>query len=861
MRALAFCLVLASGASLAGFSPPARLTVVTDDNYPPYLFRTEQGALQGIIKEKWELWSARTGVPVSLEGMAWTKAQEEVQNGRADVIEAIAFTESRRSLYEFSPAYTAIDARVYFHRSVSAINDIASMRGFTIGAKAGSACGKWLIDQGPAIVRGYRSSETLVAAAAAGEVRLFCMDQPAAQYFLFKLGKADEFRESPPLYTTSLHWATSHGQTALRDFVQAGFQRIGAEPLEAIDARWLGNPLRQPIDPRWVASFVLGVLVVLIAAALLIAWNRGLRVRVAARTGELNTAMLALEKQAENVRDLYDNAPCGYHSLDHEGVYVEVNHTELRWLGFDRGEIVGRRKFSEFLTEDGREAFRTNWARFLKLGELRDLEYDLVRKDGTTMKILLSATTRRDELGRVASNATLYDITERSLAQERVARMSHYDGLTGLPNRTLLRDRIQQAISQAHRAGGLLAVVFMDIDRFKTINDSLGHAAGDHLLQAIGRRLVTTMREGDTVSRVGGDSFVVAIPEVESVAQASAIAANILQSLSRAFEVDGNPAHVTASLGIGLYPTDGTGAEVLMRHAETAMYHAKDAGRANYQFFAEHMNVAAQERLSLESALRRGLDNGEFGLQYQPIFELRNRSMVGLEALLRWHPPGRDVVAPGDFVAVAEDSGLIVPIGDWVLGEALARAKRWQSARGRVKLAINVSAHQLARADFFDRLHAIVRETGVDPRLIEIEVTESVIIESAGTARESIDQIAALGVGIVIDDFGTGYAGLGYLKRLPINKLKIDQSFVRNLTSDRGDAAIVAAIIAMARGLGVDVVAEGVETEEQFAELRRLGCLGAQGFLLSRPLSTERIERMFAADTEPAAAAQEAWGA
>jgi predicted signal transduction protein with EAL and GGDEF domain len=282
----------------------------------------------------------------------------------------------------------------------------------------------------------------------------------------------------------------------------------------------------------------------------------------------------------------------------------------------------------------------------------------------------------------------------------------------------------------------------------------------------------------------------------------------VVDLLSTPIEVEGRRAHVSASLGIGLYPNDGEEAEILLRHAETAMYHAKEAGRANYQFFADYMNVAAHERLAVENALRHGLEHDEFELHYQPIYDLRDRTIAGFEALLRWRPAGRDVVSPVEFIGIAEDSRLIVPIGDWVLCEALGRARRWQQAWPALKLAVNVSANQLARPDFFDRLGMIVRATGVDPRRIELEVTESVIIESAGTAREIHRPIAALGVRIVIDDFGTGYAGLGYLKRLPIDKLKIDQSFVRNLTSDRGDAAIVAAIIAMARGLGVDVVAE-----------------------------------------------------
>jgi diguanylate cyclase (GGDEF)-like protein/PAS domain S-box-containing protein len=838
---------VAAGTCFAA-SPPARVKVVTDGNYPPYLFQGEDGQLRGLIKDKWDLWSRRTGVPVDLQGMTWRHAQEVARKGEADVIEAIAPTEERRSVYEFSAPYATIDARVFFHQSVSAINDIASMHPFTVGAKEGSACGRWLAERGIQL-RPFPTSEALVSAAAAGNVRLFCMDSPTARYLLVRFGLADQFRESPPLYSTSLHWAVPAGKAELRDFIQAGFAGIPADELEAIDARWMGNPVTMPIDRRHLAYILLGAAFVVVGAALLLLWNRSLRVRVASRTTDLRNAMEIIAKHAEDARDLYDNAPCGYHSLDLDGRYVDVNDTELRWLGETRESLVGRKRFSDFLTEASREQFRATFPRFVETGEVRDLEYDLVRKDGTTMRVLLSATMRRDAGGRpMKTNTTLYDITARTLAEERAEHLAHHDALTGLPNRTLLRDRLQQAISQAHRGEKRVGVVCADLDRFKAINDSFGQAVGDRLLQAVAQRLLGAVRDGDTLSRVGGDGFVAVLPELDNASIASAVAMQILACLADSFDLDGQEVHVGASVGVSLYPDDGSNAETLLRHAETAMLHAKEAGRANYQFFAQHMNVAAHQRLAVETALRRGLENDEFELQYQPICDLRTRSPVELEALLRWRPQGRDgPVSPIEFIGVAEDSRLIVPIGDWVLREALAHAREWQRARPGLKIAVNVSANQLARPDFFERLRAVVEETQVDPRLIEMEVTESVIIESRGAARETIDRVAALGTGIVIDDFGTGYAGLAYLKRLPVTKLKIDQSFVRNLPADRGDAAIVAAILAMARGLGVQVVAEGVETEEQLAELRRLGCELGQGFLLSRPLTADRADALLAA--------------
>jgi diguanylate cyclase (GGDEF)-like protein/PAS domain S-box-containing protein len=503
------------------------------------------------------------------------------------------------------------------------------------------------------------------------------------------------------------------------------------------------------------------------------------------------------------------------------------------------------RVLQELLHPDDREHFDATLRHAVKQGSDFQVDYRVVWPDGSVHWVSNRGQVHRgpgQRAERVVGVAM--DITDRKIAEQRIAHMAHHDALTGLPNRVLLRDRIQQAIAQAHRNEARLAVLFIDLDRFKTINDSLGHQLGDRLLQSVASRILVCVREGDTVSRVGGDEFVIVIPGIASDSDASAVASKILEVLGHPFHLHGNDLHVAASIGISLYPSDGADAETLMRNADTAMYHAKDSGRANFQFFTQHMNVAAQQRLSLDNALRRALENNEFEVHYQPFFDLRDRSITGFEALVRWNPPGLPMVGPSEFIAAAEESGLIVPIGEFVLRESLRQAKGWQSFGRPVSIAINVSANQLARRSFVERLRRLVQEVGIDPALVELEVTEGVIVEGAGEAREAIDQIAAFGVGIAIDDFGTGYSGLAYLKRLPIDTVKIDQSFVRDLTVDPDDAAIVTAIVAMARSLGVDVIAEGVETEEQVSELKRLGCHRAQGYLLARPMNAAAVTRL-----------------
>jgi diguanylate cyclase (GGDEF)-like protein/PAS domain S-box-containing protein len=518
--------------------------------------------------------------------------------------------------------------------------------------------------------------------------------------------------------------------------------------------------------------------------------------------------------------------------------------------------MVDYRVLQRRLHPEDRELFEATMRHAVKQGADFQVDYRVTWDDGSVHWVSNRGQVHRSPDGRALRVIGAgMDITDRKLAEQRIAHMAHHDALTGLPNRVLLRDRIQQAIAQAHRNDAQLAVLFLDLDRFKTINDSLGHQLGDRLLQSVASRILVCVREGDTVSRVGGDEFVIVIPGVSAAGDASAVAAKILEVLSSAFHLNGNDLHVNASIGISLYPADGLDAETLMRNADTAMYHAKDSGRANFQYFTQHMNVAAQQRLSLENALRRALENGEFEVHYQPLYDLRDRSITGFEALVRWSPPGREMVMPSEFIAAAEESGLIVPLGEWVLREALRQARTWQSAGRPLMIAVNVSALQLSRPSFVERLRGLIEQTGIDAALVELEVTEGVIIEGAGDARESLDRIAAFGVGIAIDDFGTGYSGLAYLKRLPINTVKIDQSFVRDLTVDPDDAAIVTAIVAMSKSLGVDVVAEGVETEEQLAELKALGCHRAQGYLLAPPMPAAAITKLLGKTSSESAAA------
>ena len=438
------------------------------------------------------------------------------------------------------------------------------------------------------------------------------------------------------------------------------------------------------------------------------------------------------------------------------------------------------------------------------------------------------------------------EVFERMQAEQRIWHVAHHDGLTGLPNRTLLHDRLQQALAQAQRSQHRVAVMFLDLDRFKTVNDTLGHAVGDELLKHVAERLTGVVRAVDTVSRLGGDEFVVILHEVSSPDDAVQVAEKILGALAATVSIDSHQLRATPSIGISMFPDDGDEVFALMKNADTAMYHAKASGRNNFQFYAREMNEQAAHFFSLETRLRQAVENGQLLLHYQPLVDWPRRAVCGMEALVRWNDSEHGLVAPGEFIPIAEETGLIMPIGEWVLFEALRQNRAWQQeGRPLLPISVNLSPRQFRQRDLVDILRRILTDTGQPARLLELEITESTLMHDIGETQAKLQEIAAMGVRLAIDDFGTGYSSLSYLKRFPVHKLKIDQSFVRDLKFNPEDAAIVKAIIGLAGSLGLDTLAEGVETREQLDILLGLGCERFQGYLFSRPLPPASADGIF----------------
>jgi diguanylate cyclase (GGDEF)-like protein len=443
----------------------------------------------------------------------------------------------------------------------------------------------------------------------------------------------------------------------------------------------------------------------------------------------------------------------------------------------------------------------------------------------------------------VRSNELLRgEIAERRQAEERVKFMAHHDALTGLANRLLFEDRVNRAIALASRAQEQVGVVFIDLDHFKDINDSLGHHAGDQLLKDVAQRLQSCLRAADSVGRLGGDEFVLALPGLKRHQDAMQIADKVIEALREPFRIGHNELHVSASLGIGLYPSDGHDAHSLLRAADTAMYHAKASGRSNAQYYFAHLNEAAQRRLAIANRLHQALQRDELAVHYQPQVDLQTGRVFSVEALLRWQAEEFRDVTPGEFVRIAEETGLIVPIGEWVLREACLQVQLWRVAGHRdMQVAVNLSPRQLRTPGFAGTVAAVLAETGLPAAALELEITEGMLMQQGGDNAHVLGELAALGVRLAVDDFGTGYSNLGYLRRFPITSLKIDQSFVRGLPAEANDAAIVTTIMAMALGLRLKVVAEGVETQEQADFLFQHGCLAAQGYLFGRPVPAGEI--------------------
>ncbi len=589
--------------------------------------------------------------------------------------------------------------------------------------------------------------------------------------------------------------------------------------------------------------------------------DKALQKRRLERTNALITARL---EQSERLhRYLVDHSPDIIYTLDHEGRFAFINSRIESLLGYGRQELIGQH-YSVIVHEEDRDkahyAFNER-----RTGDraAQNVEIRLKCKDGAQpfkhfenrcITIALSAMGIYEEPNgkKTQDNARRFlgtygvarDITERKKAEEMISFQAYHDLLTHLPNRILFKDRVGLAMAQAGRAGKMVGVMFLDIDRFKLVNDTFGHAEGDELLKGMANRLKNCLRRGDTLARQGGDEFTVLLPDLSNADDAAVIAQKILDELKRPFFIAGQEFRGTVSIGIAVYPRDGDSVDGLIKHADIAMYHVKSRGKNGYQFFSTEMNAVFHQKLALENDLRRALERGEFELYYQPQVSVAQRRIVGMEALIRWHHPSHGMLDPSRFIGLAEESGLIGGISDWVLDAACRQLSAWRnSGLADLRISVNLSPREFEKGDLVGRIAAAVQSHRIPANGLEVEITENLLLQDAEGVIAKVRRLRDQGVRVSIDDFGTRYSSLNYLQKFPISSLKIDQSFVRDMSQGEGQFPIIMAIVAIARGFGLHLLAEGVESKAQMEALQALGCDEMQGFFFSPPLPIAEINR------------------
>ncbi|PHV08205.1 GGDEF domain-containing protein [Janthinobacterium sp. BJB412] len=568
---------------------------------------------------------------------------------------------------------------------------------------------------------------------------------------------------------------------------------------------------------------------------------------IARDISERKRAEHALREREARIRRLVDANIIGIYIGDSSGRISEANDAFLKISGYSRGEVLAEGfRWTDMTPRQYAAADRQALEELRKTGRCTPYEKEYIRKDGSRIPVLLASALFEGSSDEGV--CFVLDLTERKQAEERIRHLADHDALTGLPNRALLQDRMRLAIAFAHRYRRQVAILFIDLDYFKNINDSLGHHIGDQVLKMAAVRLQQCLREGDSVARLGGDEFVLILPLPGDSGDAGRVARKALDTLAQPFSVDEHQLHLSGSIGISVFPDDGLDVDSLMRTADTAMYHAKEMGRGNFQFFTAALNLAAQRRLDVGKRLRRALAQGEFILHYQPQVCMDSGVTFSAEALLRWQPPGKQPISCGDFIANAEESGLIVPIGEWALRQACRQLRIWHDAgHPELKMAVNLSPRQLEQADFCVLVGQILDETGICANALELEITESILLRRSEYNLATLTRLSEMGIQLSVDDFGTGYSSLAYLQRFPVHALKIDQSFVRDIGKDPNDTALVTAIIAMAASLQLGVIAEGVETLQQVEFLMAHGCHEAQGFYYSKAVPAEAFMDLYGA--------------
>ncbi|WP_329743276.1 EAL domain-containing protein [Dyella sp. A6] len=963
---------------MSAHAAPKVLHVVGDNNYPPYLFLGPDGKPEGYIVDLWKLWSSKTGVPVDLQPMQWSDAQKAMADGHADVIDMIFHTPARNKLYTFSPPYSTQTVGIYVDHTIQGISNVHALSGFQIGVERGDACTDKLASFGIDSVVNYPNYEAILAAAKSGVIKIFCMDDEPANYYLYLSRDNLRFAKAFTLYQGRFHWAVRRGDSATYALVEHGMKLITPAEQRALRAKWFKHPLEFPYSTRRtmiVLSSALGIMV------LLALWILVLRRAVRMRTAEILEKSTQLEHQAHELlleraqlRTLVESSPDAMWLKSSDGTYVDCNARAMELVGLPREAIIGhgdgdlpldtqllmqvreidRRVYAtgsmqsgEFIfnapdgtrrnielvkvpirarsgeitgvlavardvterqrmaneqriaavafeSQDGivisnargiiqrvnsafarlsghtaAEAVGLSLKKLLRSGIHNRQFYAAMdsavassgnwngeiwyrKKNGELLYVRIAISAVRDEGGVLQHTVcSVHDITTEMEATARAERLEKIDPLTDLPNRIMLEERmllITQAKSDDELCSG--ALLLIGLDDFSQLNSVHGHKLGDQILQQAAQRIRRLAPDGGLLARITGDEFALLVTgKPQAAARATDFAQTLAQALCDAlaepyFHNTTGELLCTASIGATLLGCPHRSIDTLLSEAELAMFKAKRAGKNTVRMFAAEMQKEIEARNAMANDLRSGMAKGQFTLEYQAQVDVRGR-VVGAEALLRWNHPRRGRVSPVEFIPVAEQTGMIEPLGAWVLEQACRTLDRWSAmpeARW-LTLSVNVSPRQFRRIDFVDEVEMTMTGCSAATSKLKLEITESMAMEDIGATVVKLDALKRMGIRVSVDDFGTGNSSLSYLTRLPLDQLKIDKSFVQNLPTIQNDAHVAQTIIGMARGMGLEVVAEGVESREQFLFLKEQACDLYQGYLFGKPMPLHQFEQ------------------
>ena len=964
---LVSCMVLFLAAPVIATASETSLRVVTDNNYPPYVFKDAEGQPAGYIVDLWRLWEQKSGERVDFKAMQWDEAQRAMHDGQADVIDMIFRTPVREQLFDYSLPYATLPVGIYVDASIHGVKSIRELAGFTIGVQRGDACVDKLSNLGITHLAAYPNYEGILAAAQAGDIKIFCMDEAPASYYLYLFRDKLRFSRAFKLYEGQFHWAVNKGDLASSTLVTRGMALITAEEREALREKWFS----QPFEFRpYLRMLLLGGLAAVAFLSVAGLWIWMLRRSVRARTAEIRLANNALRSEKARLRTIIDNSPDGIALKDSDGVYLDCNAGVEAELGLSREQIVGKSDAQIFSDDELVAAIRSKDHLVMSAGqplqydytfkgssgEMRDMEVVKVpiqdndgqstgvlmvvrditerrrserelriasvafeshdalmivspygtiervnaaftritgyspqealgktpnllksglhpstffetlwqtllheghwqgevvnrRRDGALYTVRLSVTAVKDSQGQVTHYiGDLQDITDEKRAREQAERLKLYDPLTDLPNRSLLEDRMRRALDASEERGELGALTILNLDFFSKVNDSLGHAFGDRLLVEVAQRIRSAVGEGATVARFSGDTFALVaeglgLDRTPAALQALATAEAVRRAIELPVNVEGHKVVATASLGTTLFSGHALAPDVLVRQAELAMYKSKNAGRNLVRFFEDAMQQEIDRHRWLEEELREAVAQGQCMLHYQVQVDAKQQP-IGAEALIRWIHPKRGVVSPAEFIPMAEETGLIEQMGHWALATVCDQLALWAQDEElrNLTLAVNVSPRQFKAETFVQDVVGQIERSGAAVERLKLEVTESLAIDSFDDAIAKLQALRRAGCVISLDDFGTGNSSLNYLTRLPLSQLKIDKSFIDALPESMPDALVAQTVIAMGHGLGLDVIAEGVETPAQHTCLMAMGCQAFQGYLFGRPLPAPDFE-------------------